>query len=122
MEDWKTARGIHYQLLGVSQALAITGKDQEAATNNYFGLETKYPGDPRHVAKGMLDYIFNQIGEDKSDGPCSCCKERTSKELDSCKEELIRIRQIGNKLRDSVFPNCGDEVLSKIDAWDAILS
>ncbi len=74
MEGWNTSRGIHYQLLGVSQALAETGKDQQAATENYWKLEKENPGDPRHIAKGMLDYIFNQIGEDKSDGPCSCCK------------------------------------------------
>ncbi len=78
VDNWQTARGIHYKLLGISQALATTGKDQEAATNNYFRLEKENPGDPRHVAKGMLDYIFNQIGEDQSDGPCSCCKNRKS--------------------------------------------
>ncbi len=80
VDNWRTARGIHYKLLGISQALAITGKGQQAASENYFRLEKENLGDPRHVAKGMLDYIFNQIGEGPSDGPCSCCKGRISKD------------------------------------------
>lgn len=93
MEDWTTYKGIHYNLLGVSQSLAETGSLQRAATENYFRLEKENPGDPRHVAKGMLDYIFNQIGEGPSDGPCNCCLDR--KTVD--RKFIRQCQECGNK-------------------------